>query len=73
MKNEVIGERLRVLRGDRSREEVAVAIGVTAQAIYNYESGARIPSDDIKVRLANYFQQTVQAIFFDTEVNEMLT
>ena len=33
----VVGERLRALRGEKSREEVAMAIGVTAQAICNYE------------------------------------
>ena len=44
-----VGERLRNLRGDKSREEVAIAIGVTAQAISNYEIGIRTPSDDIKV------------------------
>lgn len=65
VQKEVIANRLRELRGRRSREEVAVGIGVTAQAIFNYETGARIPSDDIKVKLADYFGRTVQEIFFD--------
>jgi len=65
MEKKTIGIRLRELRGDKSREEVAVAIGVTSQAIYNYESGARVPSDDIKVKLANFFGKTVQDIFFE--------
>lgn len=62
---EKVGERLRKLRGDRSREEVAVAIGVTAQAICNYEIGSRTPSDTIKCLLAEYYGKTVQDIFFD--------
>ena len=60
-----VGVRLRKLRGDRSREEVAMAVGVTAQAISNYEIGIRTPSDDIKCKLANFFGKTVQEIFFD--------
>lgn len=65
MEKKTIGIRLRELRGEKSREEVAVAIGVTAQAIYNYESGARVPSDDIKIKLADFYGKTVQNIFFD--------
>lgn len=60
-----IGERLRKLRGDESREVVAIAAGVTSQAISNYESGIRIPSDDVKCKLANHFKRTVQEIFYD--------
>lgn len=65
MKKNRIGERLRILRGRKSREEVGAAIGVTSQAIYNYENGARIPADAIKVKLASYFNRSVQELFFD--------
>lgn len=65
MDKNVIGERLRELRGGRPRNEVGMAIGVTPQAILNYEQGVRIPSDDIKVKLADYFGKTVQEIFYD--------
>lgn len=60
-----IGERLRNLRGDQPREAVALAVGVTAQAVANYETGARIPVDEIKLRLAEHFGKTVQEIFYD--------
>lgn len=60
-----IGERIRKLRGDTSREALAIAIGVTAQAICNYETGARVPSDAIKCKIAEYFGVTVQEIFYD--------
>lgn len=65
MDRQKIAARLRDLRGGKSREEVAVACGVTAQAISMYENGARVPSDDIKVRIAEYFKRTVQEIFFE--------
>lgn len=62
---QVIGARLKELRGDKSREEVGMAVGVTAQAICNYECGIRTPSDDIKVKLAKFYGKTVQSIFYD--------
>lgn len=59
-----IAQKLRKLRGEKSREEVAIAVGVTASAISMYESGNRVPHDEIKVRLANYYGETVQSIFY---------
>ena len=59
-----IGERLKTLRGSRSQKEVADACGVTDMAISLYESGERTPRDEIKIRLAKYFNTTVEAIFF---------
>ncbi len=65
MDKQIVAKKLRLLRGDRKREEVAIACGITAQAIAMYESGKRIPSDDIKVKIANFFGTTVQQIFFE--------
>lgn len=64
MDSRKIGERLRLMRGEKSREEVAMAVGVTSSAIYNYEKGTRIPGDRIKIRLAEYFEKSIQDIFF---------
>lgn len=60
-----IAERLTQLRGNRSREEVANAVGVSVSAISMYENGERIPRDAIKIKLAEYFNKSVQEIFFD--------
>nr|DAE59471.1 MAG TPA: hypothetical protein [Caudoviricetes sp.]DAK89788.1 MAG TPA: hypothetical protein [Caudoviricetes sp.]DAZ21113.1 MAG TPA: hypothetical protein [Caudoviricetes sp.] len=30
-----------------------------------YECGERIPRDSVKVKLAQYYEKTVQSIFFD--------
>ena len=43
MDKQIVAKKLRLLRGDRKREEVAIACGITAQAIAMYESGKRIP------------------------------
>lgn len=56
--------RLRKLRGKISRQTVADAIGVTRSAIAMYEQGVRVPRDEIKVKLAKYFNTTVEAIFY---------
>ena len=57
-------KRLRKLRGKVSRQTVADAIGVTRSAIAMYEQGVRVPRDEIKVKLAKYFNTTVEAIFY---------
>lgn len=61
----IVGKRLKDLRGDRSQEEVATAIGISVSAITMYENGERTPRDDVKVKLAVFFNTTVQALFFD--------
>ncbi len=64
MDNKAIGERLIKLRGNKTREEVAEAVGVTVACIGQYERGERIPQDEIKIKLADYFKRTVQFIFY---------
>lgn len=65
-----IAERLVELRGEKSREQVAEAVNVSVSAISMYENGQRIPRDEIKVRLADYYGTTVQDIFFNCESHE---
>lgn len=43
-----IGQKLLKLRSNRDIEYVANAIGVSKQAIWNYENDKRIPRDSIK-------------------------
>lgn len=54
-----------MLRGERDIDDVAKAIGVTKQAIWNYENDKRIPRDDIKRKIADYYKTTVTYIFFN--------
>ena len=63
---ERIGRKLRDLRGDKSCQEVADALELTRVAISQYERGERVPRDDIKVKIAEYYGQTVQDIFFSS-------
>ena len=59
-----VGKRLTELRGDRSQERVARDNNLSLSAYTKYERGERIPRDEIKIRLAAYYQKTVQEIFY---------
>ena len=62
---DTIGQKLIMLRGERDIDDVAKAIGVTKQAIWNYENDKRIPRDDIKRKIADYYKTSVTYIFFN--------
>lgn len=64
MNKEAIAEKLRKLRGNKSRQEVANACNISVSALAMYEQGERVPRDEVKVRLANYYNRTVNYIFF---------
>lgn len=65
-----VAQRLIEARNNKTREEVANAIGVSVSAISMYENGYRIPRDEIKIRLADYYNTTVQALFFDNDSHD---
>lgn len=62
-----IGRKLRELRGTKTMAEVAEAVGTSVSAIAMYESGERIPRDEIKIALAKYYGVAVGTIFFETD------
>ena len=59
-----VGEKLKEVRGNRSQAEVAKAVMVSDSAISSYENDERVPRDDVKKRLAKYYESTVQDIFY---------
>ena len=67
MNAKIIAEKLISLRGDKSREEVAKANGISVSALVMYETGKRIPRDEIKLSLARYYNSSVEEIFLRTE------
>lgn len=60
----ITGDRLKELRGNRTREEIAYKTGISVSALVLYEQGKRLPRDPIKIRLADFFGLTVQELFF---------
>ena len=59
-----IGKSLRELRGERTLADVSKAIRVSSSALAMYENGYRIPRDEIKIRIANYYGRSVESIFY---------
>lgn len=51
------------LRGERSQEEVSKALGISVSALSMYEQGNRIPRDEVKIRMANYYGITIEDLF----------
>lgn len=64
MDSKKIGEKLKELRGTRTQADVAKAVDVTQSAYCQYETGDRIPTDEVKIRLAEFYNQTVQNLFY---------
>lgn len=64
MNREAVAKTLVELRGKEKREVVATACGISVSALAMYEQGERIPRDDIKIRIAKYYNRTVESIFF---------
>ena len=59
-----VGDKLTKLRGNKPQETVARAVGISISALSMYENGQRIPRDEIKIRLAEYYNVSVQSVFF---------
>lgn len=55
------------LRGAKSQAEVAESVGISTSALGMYETGKRVPRDEIKVALSRYFGVSVGYLFFDQE------
>ena len=64
-----LGKKLRILRGIRTRAEVEKETGISQARLGNYEHGARIPNDEAKVILSNYYGMTVQELFYTDNNN----
>lgn len=60
------GEKLKELRTERgaTREELARALNISYRAVASYEQGVRVPRDPMKIKIAQYFGVSVEAIFF---------
>lgn len=61
-----IGQKIKSLREGKNEtvEQLSNALEVSASAITMYETGKRIPRDEIKIRIAEHFSAPVESIFF---------
>lgn len=58
-----MAEKLVILRGKRTQEEVAYALNISKSALAMYEAGKRVPRDPTKARIAKYYKKSVPYIF----------
>lgn len=55
-----MARRLSRLRGNRTLEEVAEAVGCALQTLHNYESEGRVPDGETLLRIASYYGVTAE-------------
>lgn len=64
------GAKLKELRGKKTQQEAADGIGITKSALAMYERNERIPRDEVKVRIANYYGVSISSLFFNINEHE---
>lgn len=57
-------------RGNRTQKCVANELGISQSALNMYENGERVPRDEIKERIAEYYGTSVGFLFFNEEVHD---
>jgi putative transcriptional regulator len=65
-----LGNNLRRCRfecNEISQEDLANAVGVTRQSIHSIEKGKFVPSTFLALKLAKFFNKTVEEIFYIVE------
>ena len=65
-----MGRKLAELRGEKTLEQVSRDLGISKSALAMYESGKRIPRDQIKIRISEYYGKSVPYIFFNEKEHE---
>lgn len=59
------GAKLKQLRGEKTQQEAAEGIGITKSALAMYERDERVPRDEVKIRIADYYGVSVMFLFFN--------
>lgn len=68
-----IGNTLKELRANKGKTlvEAAREIGITPSALSNYENDIRVPRDNIKIAISDYYKKPIQKIFFAPNAHEV--
>lgn len=71
MDMKTIGATLRSLRNAKgvSLTTAAKDLEISATALSCYEHGTRIPRDKVKIRIADYYERSIAAIFYAENVH----
>ncbi len=72
--NSLIGDRIKILRlrNNLTREELAKKIGVSYSAISMYERNKREPNNEITIKIANFFNASIDYLMGLTSDNETI-
>ena len=67
MKKVTVGRKLQALRksNNLSVEDVCDKVLISKSSLQKYETDRRVPRDNVKKRLAEFYGSTVANIFFD--------
>ena len=60
-----LAERLRLARGNTPMRVICKELNISASALSMYESGDRVPRDEVKEKMANLYKTTVGKLFFN--------
>lgn len=60
-----IGMKLRALRGKKTMQETANDLNISKSALAMYERDKRIPRDEVKIRIAQYYGESVEHLFYE--------
>lgn len=68
----MLGDRICGLRKSKNltQKELAKILNVSNTTLSQYENGIRVPSDDIKIKIANYFNVTLDYLLSGKHSNE---
>ena len=71
MSNKEIGETLRTLRKKKgvTQTQVAKDLGIPLTTYNAYETGQNVPRHELMLKIANYYDRTVQFIFFRNDTH----
>ena len=57
---------LKLLRGDKTQNEMANIYGVTQQTWFSWETGRTVPNNETMLKMEEDFSIPMEVIFFDS-------
>ena len=73
MDNNLLGSRIARLREEKelSQLELAKMLNISNTTLSQYESGKRVPSDEIKKQMADFFDVSIDYLLGRTNIKEL--
>lgn len=70
MNNNILGKRIELLRNENNLNQLELAkiLNIGNTTLSQYESGKRIPSDDIKLKIADYFNVSLDWLLGKSDI-----